>query len=50
MSSSVSTGRFKQTHAEAGGAAGKARGPSKRQRKRSRGPRVLMAGAAESAP
>jgi chemotaxis protein methyltransferase CheR len=46
----VSTGRFRRSAAEAGGVPGKARDPSKRQRKRGRGPRDLMVGAAESAP
>jgi hypothetical protein len=50
MTSSGSTGRFRRTHAEAGGVTGKARDPLERQRKRSRGPRVLVVGAAESAP
>jgi hypothetical protein len=44
-----STGHFRRMHAEAGGAAGKARDPSKRQRKRSRGPHILMA-APQAAP
>jgi hypothetical protein len=36
-------------HAEAGGVTGKARNPSMRQRKRSRGQRVLKVGTASGA-
>jgi hypothetical protein len=49
LDQNASTGRFRRTHAEAGGVAGEARDASKRQRKRSRGPRVLKVGA-ETAP
>jgi protein-tyrosine phosphatase len=46
----VSTGRFRRSRGQGDGAAGKARDPSERQRKRSRRLRDLRVGAAESAP